>query len=139
MGKSILFVDDDQFYLMLITQACKKIESVAHVLQAKDGQNALELLQEAAEGEGKILPDLIFLDINMPRLDGFEFLEAFHDLKNRYPRLQKIKSITMLTSSDRDSDRKKALDLGADDYIVKPNNLSGLRSMIQECADGSTL
>jgi chemosensory pili system protein ChpA (sensor histidine kinase/response regulator) len=76
---------------------------------ARDGLEALEIIQRGAR-----LPDLVLLDIEMPRMDGFEFLSTIraqkgHDLP-----------IVMLTSRSGEKHRSKAAALGVTDYMVKP-------------------
>lgn len=106
----ILLVDDNladnEFHKIKITQAgvCN------HIRVAFDGAMALEYIENSAkDGQEKDYPkaNLIFLDINMPRVNGFEFLEAYHKLE------EKLKSeivIVMLTTSLNPDDEKRAMD-----------------------------
>jgi chemosensory pili system protein ChpA (sensor histidine kinase/response regulator) len=77
---------------------------------AKDGLEALELLQESRE-----LPDVILTDVEMPRMDGYELLASL----KRQPALSRI-PVIMITSRAGDKHRRKALDLGACEYLTKP-------------------
>jgi CheY-like chemotaxis protein len=79
-------------------------------VQARDGVEALEILARATAP-----PDLILLDIEMPRMDGYEFLSTVRaqDALRRLP-------IVMLTSRGGDKHRDKAMSLGATGYLVKP-------------------
>ena len=75
---------------------------------AVDGQEGLDMLEEKDY-------DLVILDINMPKVDGFQFLETIRGNEKH----QKI-PVVMLTTEGQDDDRNKALKLGATDYMVKP-------------------
>ena len=110
--KKILVVDDsesDHFYNEIILRG--RYETIK-IIQAYDGQEALERLSEHKEE----LPDLILLDINMPRMNGHDFLKEYSPRGDR-----EIPIVVMLTSSDQDQD--KSLTMGykcVKDYMVKP-------------------
>lgn len=74
--KTVLLVDDDQVTNIMHRRIIEKTQLVDQVLVATDGRAALELLESLIE-QNKPLPELIFLDINMPRMDGFEFLAEY--------------------------------------------------------------
>ncbi len=99
----ILVVDDNEQILDILTQYIKK-EGWA-LLTAKTGEEALALFDAAQ-------PALILLDIMLPRMDGLEVCR----------RIRQVSSIPilMITAKDEDADRILGLDIGADDYIVKP-------------------
>ena len=90
-------------------------------LLAKDGLAALELLPTLT-----VLPDIILLDMEMPRMDGFEFLTALRGTSD----WQHI-PVIMITSRAGEKHRTKALQLGASDYIVKPYQDETLWAVIQ--------
>lgn len=103
MARTILVVDDDPHIRQLLTFALEKagLES----LEAEDGEQALERVADRQ-------PDLVILDINMPRMTGLEVcrrLRAEGDLP-----------ILFLSSRDDEIDRILGIELGADDYVVKP-------------------
>ncbi len=88
---------------------------------AKDGQEALEIIQRSAQ-----LPDLILLDIEMPRMDGYE-LTAILQSQAAYRGIP----IVMLTSRAGEKHRRKALDLGVSDYITKPYQAEQLLTIVR--------
>jgi chemosensory pili system protein ChpA (sensor histidine kinase/response regulator) len=90
-------------------------------LQAKDGVDALEQLRSTAR-----TPDVILLDVEMPRMNGYELLAALKEQENfrRIP-------VVMITSRAGDKHRSRALELGASEYLVKPFQPDGLLSLIR--------
>lgn len=127
--RTLLFIDDDEYYIYFMRKACKNIDSVSRVLGACNGQDALEKL-EAWLNSDEPLPDIMFVDINMPRMDGFEFLQAFIEMREKYPALNNIYPLLMLTSSNDETDRARAAQLGVVDFIVKPDDIAEAREMI---------
>ncbi len=103
---SILIVDDEPNILLALQFLMKKAGYV--VRSAKDGVEALtEIARER--------PDLVLLDVMMPKLDGFSVCQRIRDT----PEWRDVRVI-MLTARGRDVERQKGLDIGADDYITKP-------------------
>lgn len=129
MSKVVMFVDDDDAYLFFVRRACKKIPIVSTVIESQDGLCGLEELERRVRA-ADVLPNVVFVDINMPRLDGFGFLEGLHVLRGKYAALQVVRPVAMLTSSDQSSDRERAKALGADAYLVKKDGLAETRDAI---------
>jgi len=103
---SILIVDDEPNILLSLQFLMKK--SGYEVRTARDGEEALAELARTA-------PDLILLDVMMPKIDGFSVCEQIR----ANPQWGGVR-IIMLTARGRDVEREKGLALGADDYITKP-------------------
>lgn len=111
----ILLVDDSEADVYLFQEAFRGLQSVHELEIARDGEEALQLLHAAAEDQ--LLPALILLDLNLPKLDGFEVLSAIRaDSK-----LRSIPVIVLSSSSAR-SQVQRAYQMGANAYIVKPMN-----------------
>lgn len=105
---SILLIEDDQ---MISTMYQTKFSMDGHPIQtAADGAEGLEKARS-------LKPDVILLDIILPKLDGFTVLK---ELKND-PETKKI-PVILLTNLGQDDDVKKGKDLGADDYFIKSNH-----------------
>lgn len=113
---NILLVEDDHVDIMNVQRAFKKNNITNPLYVAHNGIEALDMLR-GTEGIEKIIPTprLILLDINMPRMNGIEFLK---ELRNDQ-QLKSISVIVMTTSND-DKDKCDAYDLNVAGYIVKP-------------------
>jgi len=105
---TVMVVDDSLSMRHVLSMAVKRAGWTP--LPARDGLEALDLMQRAGRP-----PDLVLLDIEMPRMDGFEFLSAVRSQKGRGDL-----PIVMLTSRSGDKHRDRAAALGATDYMVKP-------------------
>lgn len=124
MMKSVLFVDDDEDDKLVFGTALNLIDKGIMYLTASDGLEALKLLKE----DLVLLPDLIFLDLNMARMDGFTCLQEI----KRTSELQQI-PVVILTTSINPRDKEKALTLGAQNFITKPSTYSGLVDTLKRC------
>lgn len=112
--KNVLLVDDDSIFQMLGIKALHRAGvKDTRIRQALNGLQALELLKDLSIPR----PDVILLDLNMPVMNGFEFLEEFNKLS---PIEKDDTKVVVVTSSESDSDIKKALELGAAEYLIKP-------------------
>ncbi len=109
--KTILLVEDDQVDIMTIERALKQLKILNALHVAGNGEEALDYLKNP-ENE---LPCIILLDLNMPRMNGLEFLA--HAKADE--QLRKI-PVIILTTSKLENDRVKSFDLGVAGYMVKP-------------------
>ena len=109
---------DDSITVRRVTQRLLERNGM-RVLTAKDGVDAMSLLQEHQ-------PDIILLDIEMPRMDGYEVAA---NVRND-PRLKHI-PIVMITSRVSEKHRARAIELGVDDYLGKPYQESQLLDAIE--------
>jgi len=106
MSKKVLIVDDEPSILLSLEFLMKQEGFDVHT--ASDGDEALLSIQQE-------LPDLILLDVMMPKRDGFEVCQIV-----RANLEWKDTKIIMLTAKGREVDQEKGLELGADDYVTKP-------------------
>ena len=121
LSQVILLIDDSEANNLLnkrlITKFYTKCSAVKIELNGKKGIDYINGVGVYANREQYPLPDVILLDINMPVMDGLEFMEEFVKVKKGLP--FKIK-VYMLTSSIVDNDKLKAERLGVDGFIIKP-------------------
>ena len=117
--RNVLVVDDDAFIRKLITTTLEDVAGV-HLIEARDGEEAVKL----AEREH---PELVFLDVAMPRLDGIEACRRMR----QDPEIADT-PIIMLTASARSEDESRAADAGADRYLTKPFSPLDLLRIVED-------
>ncbi|TDN95140.1 CheY-like chemotaxis protein [Salegentibacter sp. 24] len=125
MGQKVelaCIIDDDKIYVNLVKKIIEIKKLSENLLIFKNGMEALDhfklILENATEEK---LPDIIFLDINMPIMDGWEFLNEFIKIKNNFEK--KITLYVVSSSIDpRDLERAKSFNL-VTDYLIKPIEL----------------
>jgi len=116
----VAVVDDDSVYQFTASRTLQATHLAHQILQFQNGSEALTFLRGADGAQS--LPDIIFLDINMPITDGWAFLEQFHELKTR---LGKEIKIYMVSSSIDPRDRNRAHSYPeVMDYMEKPISMS---------------
>ena len=118
MSKTVLIVDDEEYIVTSLEYVMKS--AGYEVVVAYDGEQAIEKIKATA-------PDLLILDVMMPKLDGFEVYE-----KIRANPLWESIRIIMLTAKGRDSERDKGISLGADAYMTKPFSTRDILERVTE-------
>jgi CheY-like chemotaxis protein len=109
--KPILLVEDDQVDVMTVKRALKEIKVNNPVVNPENGEEALKYLRDPASEK----PCIILLDINMPIMNGIEFLQVMkHDAQ-----LRRI-PVVVLTTSGEQQDKISSFDLGVAGYMAKP-------------------
>lgn len=120
--KTIYHADDDEDDRLLFAEALDELGLSIIVHQAADGQKLLDILPPSSEQ----LPEIIFLDINMPGRSGFECLQ---ELRKREGALSAVK-VVMLSTSGSPENIARSFELGADLYAVKPSTFQGLKELL---------
>ena len=115
MSKRILIVEDEKNIVDILT--FNLVKEGYETLEAYDGEKGLRLALEAD-------PDLILLDLMLPRLDGFDVCKRFREKNQSTP-------VIMLTAREEESDKVLGLELGADDYITKPFSMRELLARVK--------
>ncbi|MCA9370858.1 MAG: response regulator [Candidatus Peregrinibacteria bacterium] len=103
MAKTILIAEDDSFLQQMVAVSLE--ESGFTVIKANNGEQALKLLSSEK-------PDMLLLDIMMPKVDGFDVLEHMKQEKSKVP-------VIVMSNLGQESDIAKCKDLGAKDYVIK--------------------
>ena len=126
----VLLVEDEPADVHLTKMAFRESKLLVDVHDVGDGIEALEFLQRKGPYANAPTPDLILLDLNMPRLDGRGFLE-------RFKKQDEIKHIpvVILTTSEAETDVIASYDLGASGFIVKPVDIEQFIRAIQTLED----
>jgi len=120
--ESICIIDDDDIYITLVSKIIEIKKISDHVIVFKNGKIALDFFLDTIENpENKSVPQVIFLDLNMPIMDGWEFLKEYAKIKNK---INKSIDLYVVSSSIdiRDINRAKAIDV-VSDYLTKPIKL----------------
>jgi two-component system, chemotaxis family, response regulator Rcp1 len=124
--KLILLVEDNRGDIRLIQEALKNSTNTCDIVIARDGLEAMNYLQERREVDRVSLPDLILLDLNLPKKDGREVLA---EIKSD-PLLRHI-PVIVLSTSRNEEDIIKSYDLNVNCYISKSRNLSELFKIVR--------
>ncbi len=128
-GYTILLVEDDEDDAFLFRRALKKSNILNPIQWVKDGAEAIAYLTGEPPYMDRAVfpfPEIIVLDLKMPRISGLDLLGWLRD----HPGFQVIPTIVM-SSSKHDSDVRKAYNLGANTYFVKPSSFDTLAKLIQ--------
>lgn len=115
-------IDDDKIFVFVLKKYLEKNENFNQVLDFKNGEEVIKLLSE----KNNQLPDIILLDINMPVIDGWQFLEQIEEL----PHKDKLNVFIMSSSIDANDIEKSKSFSTVKDFISKPINNEKLNSLI---------
>jgi CheY-like chemotaxis protein len=125
--KNLFLVDDDEIFTFLTKRTIEETQLVDQIKIFSNGQDAIDFL-ERASGNKELLPDVILLDINMPILDGWGFLEEFILLK---PSIGKKITIYVVSASISPYDFERAKNVSeVSDFVIKPITKLGLINIL---------
>ena len=127
MLQSLLLIDDDKVTNHINERLIRKLNITRDLIIKTNGQDALEYLRQRIN-HGNQLPDLILVDINMPIMDGFEFLFHFNKIITTDLHI----TVIMLTTSADKNDLDKAKTYSINAYLNKPLTEEKLKNLIQE-------
>ena len=130
----ILLVDDSEEDNFFHRRVLLKANVTEHIVECIDGEDAILYLKKEGKYSGwnksYHIPDIIFLDINMPKVDGFEFLEAYKALPEE---IKEGLIIVMISTSQNPQDQEKAKSYDeVSDFITKPLDEEQIRKIIEQ-------
>ena len=118
--RTIFMIDDDVEDQEMFSETLYAVDQSIKCIKSSDGRQALQTLLKES-----VLPDYIFLDLNMPMMNGYEFLKEI----KKYEKLNQI-PIIIYTTSAESKHKDEVLDLGAASFITKPSDLSELKKLL---------
>jgi two-component system, chemotaxis family, response regulator Rcp1 len=123
----LLIIEDNPGDVRLLEEAFQELRANVHIRVAKDGAEALDLVMRPAESRTTWRPDLILLDLNLPKVSGHDVLMRMKS----HPQTALI-PIIVLTSSRAESDVRRAYESHANAYLRKPTTLDGLMTAAKD-------
>jgi CheY-like chemotaxis protein len=124
----VCLIDDDHIYQFTARKMLESTGLARQIYSFYDGKAAIQYLQNEENISQNKVPDVIFLDINMPIMDGWQFLEAYKSLVGRFPRPV---TVYMVSSSVDDYDIQRARQFEeVADYLIKPMQREKYRQLI---------
>ena len=123
----ILVVDDDYASNYLTRAILEDMDIAESVHTASNGEEAIKFIKQQCHDIQNFCPELILLDVNMPVMNGFEFMEQFNNLKDLK---HANTTVVMLTSSNSERDTQKAIEYKVACYLEKPLSEYSLRSVL---------
>jgi hypothetical protein len=120
-----LLVEDDEDHANLILRNLRKSRVANDVTHVRDGEKALQYIRGEGDYVDRVMPDVILLDLKLPKVDGHEILRQIKE----DPALKAL-IVVILTTSKNELDREKAYNAHANSYLVKPVEFDQFREMI---------
>ncbi len=128
--REILIIDDNPVDVRLLVEALTEVDIAHRLSMVRDGGEAMEFLRRRGRYKSAPWPDLILLDLNLPRMDGRQVLK---EVKGD-PVLQRI-PVVVLTTSSADEDISRSYDVHANGYVVKPIHFADLCNAVRAIGD----
>jgi two-component system, chemotaxis family, response regulator Rcp1 len=122
----MLYVEDEDAAVFLLETALKEAKIEVELHRVSNGEDALAFLNQTGPYRNAPRPNLVLLDLNLPRKGGLEVLSDIQNTEGL-----RTLSVVVFTSSSLAIDRKKSLALGAQEYITKPSSFDGFLSAIR--------
>jgi CheY-like chemotaxis protein len=129
MSKSIYIIDDDKLFVFLTKKSIEETVGGTEIREFGNGQAAIEYIKGIVD-KPDLLPDIIFLDLSMPIMDGWEFLKEYIMLE---PEMKKNVRLYIFSSSISPHDIERANTIGSvKDFIIKPLSKDRFREMLKD-------
>ena len=130
LSAEVLLVEDNQGDAVLTQEALAESKMRISLHHVRNGLEGLQFLRQEGSHTGAVRPDLILLDLNMPKMDGREFLEVVKG----DPELRGI-PVVVLTTSKHELDIVKSYDLQANCYVTKPVDFEQFQKIVREISE----
>jgi len=124
---TFLLVEDDDIHAHLVTRSMENARVANEVIRVSDGAEAISFLRREGRFAGQPRPDIILLDLKLPKVDGHEVLAAIKEDET----LRMI-PVVVMTTSDTESDREQAYQHHANSYVVKPVDFEKFRKLVDD-------
>ena len=124
--RTLLYVEDEDATVFLLQTALNDAEIAVRVCRVADGEQALSFLNKHGQYMEAPTPDLVLLDLNLPKVNGLEVLAEMQANDSLRPI-----PVVVFTSSSLAADKRKSLALGAQDYITKPSTLDSFMEAVR--------
>ncbi|RED46589.1 response regulator receiver domain-containing protein [Winogradskyella eximia] len=131
--KLACIIDDDNIYVKLVRKIIETRKLCDHLLIFKDGKEGIDYFETLLQNFDKDnIPEVILLDLNMPVMDGWEFLERFTKIKNKF---NNQITLYVVSSSINSTDIDKAKSLSSvENYLIKPVRINELEAVFKKIA-----
>jgi len=131
--KLACIIDDDSIYVNLIKKIIETKKLCDNLLIFNDGKDGIDYFEALLQNlDNKNIPEVILLDLNMPVMDGWEFIERFTAIRNKF---EKTITLYVVSSSINKTDVDKAKSLSSvKNYLVKPVNIDELEAVFSRSA-----
>lgn len=126
-------IDDDSVYVNLVKKIIETKKLCENLIVFNDGKQSIDYFEALLQNlDADNIPEIIFLDLNMPIMDGWEFLERFTKIKNKFG---KVITLYVVSSSINPLDINRAKSLSSvEDYLIKPVNINELENIFKTSA-----
>ena len=124
---TFLLVEDDDIHAHLVIRSLEKARVSNRVLRVRDGAEALLFLRREGDFAEQPSPDVVLLDLKLPKVDGHEVLSAIKEDESL-----KMIPVVVMTTSDAEADRAKAYKHHANSYVVKPIDFEKFRRLVND-------
>jgi CheY-like chemotaxis protein len=124
---NFLLVEDDDIHAHLVTRCLSKARVSNRVFRVKDGAEALSFLHQEGRYVGHTRPDVVLLDLKLPKIDGHEVLAAIKGDESL-----KLIPVVIMTTSAAETDRQRAYQQAANSYVVKPVDSAKFQQLVED-------
>ncbi len=126
-------IDDDNLYVNLLKKVIVTRKLCENLLIFNDGKQSIDYFEALSQNlDEEKIPDIIFIDLNMPVMDGWEFIERFTKIENKF---KKLITLYIVSSSIDPADISRAKTLSnIEDYLIKPAHIKELEKIFKKTA-----